>query len=128
MNYARELCNRLTFILDNDDEVIKYTKPEFYSKYPHFNKLGIPRLESSRTANGITFFADFEKRSLRKLDRLFKKIVNLTTGFMEFFTLVDSKGDTARYIIHLPEEKHISMFNVGYLMGFNYEDLKTYER
>lgn len=125
---ARTICERIAFILEMSDEVIRYTEVTFYSKYPHMNKLGIQRLESSRTSNCISFFIDFEKESLRKLDRLFRRIANFLEQPNDYFIVADYEGYTGRYKKQLPGDDWDSMSSVGCLFGFEYKETKDYER
>ena len=97
---ARGLCECVCYILDMNDEVIQYTEPTFYSKYPHMKKLGVPSRSSDRTSSCISFFVSFQKNSIRELDKLFRRLDMISVGHPEnrYVTVIDYEGSTGMYI------------------------------
>ena len=125
---AQEYCERICYILNLNDEVLKYTEPTFYSKYPHMKKLGVPRMESSRTSNVISFFIAFRRESIRLLDKLFLRLSRLCVDSTSYITVIDSEGDTGMYddsYVELMQPRK-DIYNIAYLLGFNTDEIDVY--
>ena len=117
---ARTLCERIAYILDLSDEIIKYSTPEFFSGYPHFKKLGVSQLPGARSANCIAFFVIFRRESIRELDKLFKRLDKVSTGRndTQYITVVDQKGDTGMYMSYV-SQPYSQIQAIAYLLGMN---------
>ena len=115
MKTARTLCERIAYILDLSDEIIKYSTPEFFSNYPHFKKLGVSQLPGARSANCIAFFVIFRRESIRELDKLFKRLDKISTGRI---AVVDQEGDIGLYMNHV-SRLFGKIQAIAYLLGMN---------